>query len=152
MKSDGKFPRFHARLVCSFEGKVDRKSEISSIMHNHATTLGVLYPDKGACKVSNNSTSDISTTRCFDIIHVCRNNGHNKINDSPIFRHVEILVHICRNISTHLSKYRYVEITVRRNYGTVKYSISIRSGRDDVLAAQLSEVACIFTIRNTYST
>ena len=118
LKSGGKFPRFHARLVCSFEGKVDCKSEISSIMHNHVTTLGVLYPDKGACKVSNNSTSDISTTRCFDIIQVCRNNGHNKINDSPVFRRVEILVHICRNISTHWSKYRYVEITVRRNYGT----------------------------------
>ena len=64
------------------------------------------------------TTTDFSTTRCFYIIHVCRNNGHNKISDVPMFRHVEISVHICRNISTHLSKYQYVKITARRNNGT----------------------------------
>ena len=92
-------------------------------MHNYVTTLGVPHPDKGGCKVSNTSTPDFSTNRCFDMIHVCRNNGHNKIYDIPMFRHVEISVHICRNISTHLSKYRYVEITVRRNNGTVPHLV-----------------------------
>ena len=121
-KSGGKFTKFHARLVCSFEGKVDFKSKILSIMQNHVTSLGVSHPDKGACKVSNTSTPDFSTNLCFGIIHVCRNNGHNKIYDIPMFRHVEISVHICRNISTHLSKYRYVEITVRRNNGTAPFN------------------------------
>ena len=117
-KSVGKFTKFHALLVCSVEGKVDSKFEISSIMNNHVTSLGISHPDKDACKVSNTSTPDFSTNLWFDIILLCWNNGHNKIYDIPMFRHFEISVHICRNISTHLSKYRCFEIAVRRNNGT----------------------------------
>ena len=117
-KSVEKFTKFQALIVCFVEGKVDSKFEISSIMNNHVTSLGISHPDKDACKVSNTSTPDFSTNLWFDIILLCWNNGLNKIYDIPMFRHFEISVHICRNISTHLSKYRCFEIAVRRNNGT----------------------------------
>ena len=50
-ESVGEFTKFHARLLYCFAGKVEFKSAISSIMHNHVTTLGVPHPDKVACKV-----------------------------------------------------------------------------------------------------